>query len=241
MRSFLFIFVVMTVIFTAWAMAGDNKIIMVASSAPVGGADLTVKTRFEAMGFEVEAHSENEAQPVNVEGAAVVWIAESVTSGNISDAYKNSPVPVVICETWVLDDMKFAPGGEPFSKNTDLSLVIADPRHAIAEGLNGEVKIVTGPGEILACSDLQGGVQTVATLANGDTCLAAYEAGAKIADGSKVPARRVLTFLHNSAISQLTEDGWTLIERSLLWALGEIGMAVEPNESITAAWGAMKA
>lgn len=240
MRYFLFISFISSVLFTNLAMA-DGKIIMIAASAPPGGADATVKTRLEGLGFEVEVHSHTESHPVDVEGAAVVFISESVLSGNVGGAYKDSPVPVIINEAWVLDDMNFAPGGEPFSKNADLSIIIKDPNHPIAGGLNGEVNVVTGNGQILACSDLQGDVQIVATLANGDATLAAYEVGAKIADGSKVPARRVFAFLHEAAVSLLTDDGWTLIENSVLWAVEEPRIAVDPGGSVPATWGMLKA
>ncbi|MFC1717029.1 hypothetical protein ACFL6S_25400 [Candidatus Poribacteria bacterium] len=221
-----------------WAMAAD-KIIMVASNAPLGAQDALIKARLEGMGFEVEAHSHDEAQPVDISGAAAVFICESIGSGNIASAYKEAPIPVIICEAAVFDDMKFVIPTNLYSKNPDLSILITDPSHPVAGGLSGEVKVVTGPGEILACAGLQGDLQVVATL-NGDPCLMYYEKGAKVADGSTTPARRACTFLHNSAIPLLTEDGWGLIERSVLWALGQIGVAVEPREAVTTTWGTLK-
>ena len=235
-----------------WVIAAEGTIILISSGLP-GGNDATTITHLEGLGFEVEVHSEGEGQPVKTSGAAAVFIAESVTSGNVAGAYKDSPVPVVICESWLLDEMGFVEGvwnaeggGCPFVKNPDLSVTIADANHPIAGGLSGNVDIVTGAGQILTCvvEELPENTDIVATIANGDAALSCCEKGTKYADGSVMPARRVISFLHDSAIPLLTDDGWTLIENSVLWAVGAIGSvggAVDPRETMTTTWAALKA
>lgn len=68
--------------------------------------------------------------------------------------------------------------------------------------------------------------QIVATV-GGNACIAAYEAGVTlvtIADVTLVtPARRVFVYPHSNTISAgLTDDGWVLVERSVLWAMGQL-------------------
>jgi hypothetical protein len=242
MRLPLFTSLIFMLLFASWSMAVD-KIIMISAADPPGAADQALIDHVAALGFEVESHSQDEAQPVDISGAAAVIIGEALSSGNVSSAYKDVPIPVVITEPYVLDDMQLATDGT-FNETPDKTIVIVDPDHPIAGGLTGEVEIASEvPPDICSTSDIQGDAHVVATvLANGHTCLATYEEGAKGMDGVPVPARRVFTFPFETLIPLLTDDGWGLVERSVLWALGMLSeTAVTPEGAAAATWGDLKA
>jgi hypothetical protein len=215
------------------------KIIMISADEPPGAADQTLIDRVAALGFEVESHSQNEAQPVDIAGAVAVLIGEALGSGNITNAYKDVAIPVIITEAYVLDDMQFATDGT-FNTSPDKSIVIVDASHPIAGGLTGEVEIASQEADICSTSDLQGEAEIIArTVVSGDVCLATYETGAKGMDGVPVPARRVFLFPHANLIPNLTDDGWGLVERSVLWALGVLA-TVNPQGAVTTTWGGLK-
>ena len=91
MRTYLLVCLALTFVFTCSSIAAD-KIVIVGSSIPFGEADGALKTHMLSLGFEVEDHAQTEAQPVDISGADGVLICESISSGNIADAYKDAPI-----------------------------------------------------------------------------------------------------------------------------------------------------
>jgi len=59
-----------------------------------------------------------------------------------------------------------------------------------------------------------------------------------VMDGT-APSRRVNIFPHTTAITSLTDDAWTLIERSVLFGLGLI-TPVSPKGALAVTWGTLK-
>lgn len=241
MRLSLFSSLVFLLLFASWSMAAD-KIVMISADDPPGAEDQAVIDHVAALGFDVESHSQNEAQPVDISGAVAVVIGEALGSGSITDAYKDAAIPVIITESYVLDDMQFATDGT-FNTDLDNTIVIVDPAHPIAGGLSGEVEIASAVADICSTSDIQGDVHVVANVkANGHTTIACYEQGAKGMDGVAVPARRVFVFAHAVLIPLMNDTGWGLVERSVLWALGRLSeTAVNPEGAAATTWGDLKA
>jgi hypothetical protein len=237
----LLISLLLMLLFASWTIAADT-IVMLGAAVPFAGADAELKAHVEALGFEVEEHSQDEAQPVDISGAAGVLIGEALGSSNITDAYKDAPIPVIITEAYVLDDMRFATDGT-FNAAQDMALTIVDPAHPIAGGLSGNVDIASAAIDICSTSDIQGDVHVVANvLANGHTAIACYEEGANDMDGAPVPARRVFVFIHELITPLLNDAGWGLVERSVLWAMGALSeTAVTPEAAVATTWGDLKA
>ena len=218
MRFYFLVSLILLLLFTSGAMA--TRIVLVAGSVPLIAEDEIIKGYLEDIGCEVEPHGDDEeAHPVDISGADAVYISESVSSVNITDAYKDAPIPVIVSESYVLDDMQFAPDGTFVLPENQTRIVIEDPAHPIAGGLTGEVEVLSSPAMIQSCSDMQGDVHIVATI-NDNPCIAYYEAGATLMDGSVTPDRRVFIFPHTNSISAgLTDAGWKLMQRSVCWAL----------------------
>ena len=240
MRVSLFLSLILSLLFACWAVAAD-KIVLVAGAVPLSAEDTVIKERVESLGFEVELHSQDEAQPVDTTGAAGVFVLETVGSGSITNAYSGLPIPFITAETFFLDEMGFAPDNHTYDDPNQTSVVIVDPDHPIAGGLEGEVTIAPAPVWIMATCDPQGDVQIVArATVNNCACVAVYEEGAKKMDGSKVPARRVITFISRENAPIMTDDGWKLFDNSFLWGMGQLEASVSPKGSVAATWGALK-
>ena len=61
-------------------------------------------------------------------------------------------------------------------------------------------------------------------------------------DGSTIPARRAcVLYFHATAVDVVTDAGWELMERFVLWALGLLEAAADPKGALTVKWGALKA
>jgi len=240
MRLTLVIFLVFLFLFASLGMAAD-KIILIAGAVPLSAGDAAFKARLEKLGYTVEEHNQTEKQPVAITGAAGVYILESVGSANILNAYKTAAIPVLTTEAYILDDMKFAPDAT-FDVTAGTTVTIEDPASPIAGGLKGEVKIATVAGEICSCSGLA--VQGKVIAKSGSSkfpCLVTFEKGMKDMDGTAIPANRVFVFAHSNLLPNLTNEGWGLIERSFLWAMGKLtGSPVAPVDKLSLTWGSIK-
>ena len=139
--------------------------------------------------------------------------------------------------------MKFASGDATFNSALDNFIDIVDSSHPIAAGMSGQVQIASEVIDICSTSEALGDAKIVArSVASGEICLATYEEGALDMDGVAVPARRVFVFAHQFLIPLLNDDGWGLVERSVLWALDRLSSsAVTPEDAVASTWGDLKA
>lgn len=165
-------------IFTGSAVAADT-VILVGSGAP-DPKDALIIERLEKMGFTLKIHSHAEKQPVDSGDAVLVFISESTTSGNITNAYTDSTIPVVNCETWTYDDMGFAPGDGGFNDGVGDTLAIVKADHPITQGFPKEVKIYDPAIIIMTANNLGGDVEVLAVRADDATrvAISVYEKGA---------------------------------------------------------------
>ena len=234
---------VLTLMFLcAGSVLADGEFIMITAGGSVNGNEQAISDFVTEMGFEVEVHSDGEPDPVDLTDASIVMVTESITSGNVAGVYNDVSVPVIANEAWIWDDMGFAADGTQF-KDVDTTIVIENPNHVITEGFAGDVVITSQPVTLMSTSEFLGDAQVLATVkSTGNATLAVYEAGAQT-DKGKAPARRVAIFLFNDTPLALTENGWTLVERSILWAIGEIGadQPVDSEGALAVTWGHLKA
>jgi len=76
----------------------------------------------------------------------------------------------------------------------------------------------------------------------GFPCLVTFEKGINDMDGKALPARRVFAFAHSNLVPNMTKEGWQLLERSVLWALGKLNETpVDPTQKLSLTWGEAKA
>ncbi len=238
MRSHLLVSLVMLLALVSLTLAAD-KIVYLGDTAPLPFDDMAFVAILEEMGFEVEGHSDEEKQPVDTEGAVLVFVSRSTASGNISSNYNDQTIPVIMAESHAWDEMKFATDGT-YIENNIQTIVIVDEAHPIAGGLKGEVEITSSIALFMSSSDWQGDAQIVANVPNETGALVCYEEGAELSDGSKTPARRVGIFTSRNTFPVLTDDGRGLLERTILWALGRLEKSVDPESALAITWGSVK-
>ena len=83
MRKYMFTSLILVLIFASWPVAAET-IIMISAAEPAGVEDQMLIDRIAALGFDVESHSQDEAQPVDTSGAIAVIIGEALGSGSIT-------------------------------------------------------------------------------------------------------------------------------------------------------------
>ena len=238
----LFVSLIMLVVFASATLAA-GKIVLVGSGAP-DPKDALLIEYLEKWGFTVEPHMADLAEdPVALDGVDLVFISESTSSANLLGAYTDSTVPVVNAEAWTYDDMGFASGDGFNSDEGDTLKIVKD--HPITEGFPDEVKIHDPPIAIISCNDFQGDVEILAVRADMEdfAAIAVYESGAKTISGA-TKARHVNIFPHSTGWDMITDDGWKLIERSVLYAMDLLipaaDTAVSEEGKLTTTWGQLK-
>lgn len=239
MYRHIFSIILILLLLTNTNMVKGEKLVLVGSGAPDPKDNLLIEN-LEKWGYDVEPHEHLAKHPVNLAGIDLVFISESTSSANILGAYKDSTVPVVNAETFTYDDMGFSPDGT-FNSDPGDKISIVNTGHPITEGFNGDITVSQPAAQLMTCNGLDGDVEILAVRADKDdfVAISVYEKGAKTLQGT-TKARHINIWPHSTAWEMVTEDGWELIHRSILYGLGQIAADVVPKDKLAVTWGQIK-
>ncbi len=224
--------------FSATQVMGADILFIAAMEDPFIEGDDALKAFIEGLGHTVTYFDDAEDEATTEAAAAaadMVFISESVSSGQIRTEITEIETPMVITEAWGYDEMGLTLGtGEGLEvATTDIEIV--EPGHPLAAGLTGTVSVLTeiessrGPARFTtgrAGSD--GTVIATATLSDGVTydVIFVYEKGAALpvppADGSPRVAADIRVCLGFDEQSYLVwnENAYALLEAAINFALG---------------------
>jgi hypothetical protein len=176
--------------------------------------DGAIKARLEALGFATRVVRQSSLQHTSLAGVRLVVVTESTQSAEIGSYFAERPIPAVIAEYNLLDDMGMATSRGTASGQREVD--IARPGSRLAAGLSGRVRVyrdsmIESWGRPAPSAD-------IAAALPGDGSKATvfgYEAGAAMF-GLAAPARRVGLFVFKG--DNLTDAGWALFDASVAWA-----------------------
>ena len=120
-----------------------------------------------------------------------------------------------------------------FNSDPGDDITIVDPEHPITEGFKGDISVSKPAIAIMTCSGFEGDVEILAVRADNKDLVAisVYEEGAKTIKGS-TKARHINIWPLSTGWQQVTEDGWELVHRSILYGLGQIPFDVAPENKL---------
>ena len=102
--------------------------------------------------------------------ADLVYISESVGSGDIKDEITEIPTPIIVAEPYAWDEMGLIIGGGTNQVPDSANITIIYPGHPMAAGYSGDVPVYTDlPGSELIPSGTTGGGAIVIATASGGT------------------------------------------------------------------------
>jgi hypothetical protein len=205
--------------------------LLVVGSLMLTPGDDRIKKRLETLGFDVHVRGTGPPDPEELRHTAVVLLSSSIFSLDLNTQYRDVPVPMIVWEPSLFDDLGMT-GPE---ENGDCGVtpstgeaLIKDPSHPLAAGLSGLVQLVSarhdraGRARKIDMSFGTPGPQAawVATAPGRPTraVVFAYERGLAMPGLSAAPARRVGLFLYDRTPPQLTDAGWATFDAALLWA-----------------------
>lgn len=200
--------------------------------------DDMLKAFIEGLGHTVTYFDDDEDEATTEAAAAaadMVFISESVSSGQIRTEITEIETPMVITECWGWDEMGLTLGGGAGLEVATTDIEIVAPGHPLAAGLTGTVSVLTDlvsdRGTARFALGMAGNQATViarATLSDGVTydVIFVYEKGAELpvppADGSPREAADIRVCLGFDEQSYLVwnENALSLLEAAINFALG---------------------
>lgn len=174
-----------------------------------------------SLGFEVHLIEDVLATAGDALGMTVVVISESALSTEVSPSFRTAPVPLLVLEGYVWDELGMAPQGVSVPA---AAVEIVEPSHPLAAERSGNVFVIGGAGAGLFHTDVPETATTIAAR-QGDSdgvVLFAYDAGTPMLGGFEAPARRVGFGLDGDRGGQagnavMTAAGQDLFEAALTW------------------------
>jgi hypothetical protein len=229
---------VVVLIFSATVVRGENILFIAALEDTFMPGDDALKAFIEGLGHTVTYFDDDENEEdteIAAAAADLVFISESVSSGDIRTEITEIETPMVITEAWGFDEMGLTLGtGEGVNVETT-EIEIVNPEHPLAAGLSGTVSVLNDitseRGTARFTSGRAGDDATViarATLSDGVTydVIWVYEKGATLAvapeDGSgrEAAEMRVCFGFDEQSFLAWNDNAYFLLEAAINYALG---------------------
>jgi hypothetical protein len=207
--------------------------LLVVGAVPLGPGDASLGSRLAGLGYEVAPVRAFDLQPADAAEKALVVVSESVTSTDVNTKLRDGPVPTLVLEPALFDDMGFSGprwdedhGAMAGPREIDL----VDPEHPLAAGLSGRISAI-GAAATLGWAKPKGSAEVIATIAGFPELVAlfGYRTGRAMAQGL-APARRVGLFAREAASGALTDDGGKLFAAAVRWATQQEALLVVGDE-----------
>ncbi|XEC96126.1 hypothetical protein AB6A23_06080 [Paenibacillus tarimensis] len=187
-----------------------------------GGNDAFVIKHLETLGFIVVERSDNTLKSKDhLDGFDLVYISDSVNAARITSDVKHSSVPIIFAQKQLAVTAGLTPlfGGNGTVGNTK-TIQIKDGSHPLAAGLKGEVAVYKENGSIQYAEP--GEEAFVIAVAGDDdrkAVLFGYEKGSNNALDEPVPARQLFFYMPSGQESNMSADGWKLLDAAVHWAV----------------------
>ena len=202
-----------------------RNVLFAVGSTNLNAGDNAVKTRLQNLGFTVTVKlagtNNNAINTVDADGKALVVISSTVLPANVTNKFRFVPVPVLIWESDLLDDMGMTglTSGTDFgvTGTTQTSVNIVTPSHPMAAGQTGTPAVVS------TATTFGWGVANVnsikiAALASDASKFAifGYDNGVTM-PGLDAPTRRVSLFMTDLTAGNFNTAGGALFDAAAKW------------------------
>ncbi|HOX02491.1 MAG TPA: Ig-like domain-containing protein [Candidatus Paceibacterota bacterium] len=232
-------------------------ILFVVNAATPNVPDTAVRDHLASLGNTVTTRAATSASGIpalrdhaTTNDYDLIIVSESISSGNVGNAFRDLAKPVIANESFIFDDMALT--GTVTTNDFGIftyiglqtNITIIDAAHPLAAGLSGDVPVYVTPTSGCYGRTVGAGAILVATMVDHPEhyTLFAYDAGAQMV-GMAAPARRVGMFVFSAGtVVPYTPNVYALLEAAVNWAVGrepipapalEIGLA---GGSIRISW-----
>jgi hypothetical protein len=229
--------------FSVSGVRAADILFVTAEDDPLDVDDALIVNFLEGLGHNIILIDDDEDEATTeaaAQAADLVFISESVNSGNIRNEITEIATPMIITEAWGWDEMGLTLGGGGGIAVASPDITIVNPGHFLAAGLSGTVPVLTTTGSARFATGIAGNQASViarATLSDGQTydVIYVYEKGAALpvapADGSPSIAAemRICFGFDELSYSLWNENAYQLLSAAVKYALGITGYARNPK------------
>ena len=204
-----------------WTTQPRNALLVVGSTN-LNTGDNAAKTRLQNLGFTVIAKvANNSLVTADADGKALIVISSTSTANNVGNKFRYVPVPVVLWEFDVFDDMGMtgttsADFGSTTAAQTALQII--NSTHPLAAGLSNQPAVVTA-GTTFSWGNPNVNAAKIATVINdaNKVVIFGYDKGVAMSS-LNAPARRVGLFMTDVTAANFNTNGGLLFDAAIKWA-----------------------
>jgi hypothetical protein len=204
-----------------WTTQTRNALLVVGSTN-LNTGDNAAKTRLQNLGFTVTAKvANNSLVTADADGKALIVVSSTSTANNVGNKFRYVPVPIVLWEFDVFDDMGMtgttaADFGTTSTAQTALQIINAT--HPLAAGLSNQ-PTVSSPGTNFSWGNPNANAAKIATVVNdaNKVVIFGYDKGVAMSS-LNAPARRVGLFMTDVTAANFSTNGGLLFDAAIKWA-----------------------
>lgn len=198
--------------------------LLVVGNTTLSAGDTVLKNNLETLGFTVTVRQDSSAVASDANGKTLVVISESVTSGNVGNKFRDTPVGVLVLELAVFDDMNMTTAANLGTLTaSQVSLPWGSNANFLANksGYYGNITVTSSAVSMGWGTPPSGPYLLAQDLTTPSRSLAFYcFAGAPMVGGFVAPGRRVGAFITDAAAASLQPAGVRLLQEAILLASG---------------------
>jgi len=191
-------------------------------NTPENGGDRAVRMQLQALGHTVLVMDDGVAQTSDAAGRDLVLISSTVNSGAVGNKFRNVAVPVLLWENALFDEMGMTGSGsnEQGTNGGQTQINIANINHPLRGTVPTGNQTIYSPGQTLTWGVPSGNAVSIASLTSNSNrkVIFGYPPSVGMV-GMNAPARRIGFFLENDGAANLNNNGWTLFNNAVNWAI----------------------
>jgi len=205
-----------------------TAVVVVGNPAGLTSRDSWVRDRLQDDGWAVSIVDDNGITSAAADGKQLVVITDSVSSSTVGATFKTTPVPVMVGEAFILDDMGMvgtanSEFGNTAADQTQIAVTAAGESHPLGANMFGTVTTSTA-GVSHGWGKPAAAATKAATLVSDSTkaTIFGYDTGATMSSGTAA-ARRVGWFHYDGTASNLNTNAVALFRAAVRWATSQTG------------------
>jgi RHS repeat-associated protein len=213
----------------AWAAylpATPTAVEVVGNPSSLSSRDTWLRDRLQDAGWTVNIVDDDTATAATADGKQLVVISESVSASTVGTTFAAVAVPVIVAESFILDDMGMTGTaateyGNTAADQTQVAITTAGSTSPLGAGFPVG-NVTTSTTAVNHGWGKPAGTATIAATLPSDSSKATifgYDTGATMSTGT-APARRAAWFHYSGSASPLNDNAAALFDAEVTWVAG---------------------
>ncbi len=208
-------------------VTANRPALLVVGNLTLGPGETYLKSRIEALGFQVDVKQESQASSSDAQGRAFVWVSGTIDNNAwTGNPFAYSNVPVVVQSLGYVDDLGLTDGPRVLEPGRS-TVTIGAPTHALSAGLRGTVSTSVPANYGRAVSATWAARVAYINANAGHAVIFSYEKdevlprlppGCVPSECELARERRLFVGFQDDAIAGLAAKGRRLLDAAISWA-----------------------